>query len=117
MTDEFVYIDAMLKRTLGNKKLAIILFKKLFTEIPLEMNALESAINTNETEAGQKILHKLQGSFSFCGFLKLNVLAQNLEDALLMEDLKNNKLIMLRDLEENIRGFSALECYILQKLS
>ena len=117
MKDEFIYIDAMLKRTMGNKKLAITLFKKLFTEIPLEMKALESAININETERGQKILHKLQGSFSFCGFLKLKILAQNLENILLTDDLENNKLVIFKVLEGKLREFIMLESCILNKLS
>ncbi|MCK5728881.1 MAG: Hpt domain-containing protein [Methylococcales bacterium] len=115
MKGEFVYIDAMLKRTIGNKKLAIRLFEKLFTEIPLEIDELQRAINANEIILAQKILHKLQGSFSFCGFLTLSVLSKQLEDTLFAKNLKKNK-IFFELLKKETTNFNELKGDILEKL-
>ncbi len=115
MKDESVYIDAMLKRTMGNEKLAITLFEKLFTEIPVEIKLLQLAVNKNEIIIAQNILHKLQGSFSFCGFLTLSVLSKQLEEAFLTKDLEKNKLFFKR-LKQEINNFNVLREDILKKL-
>ena len=88
MDQNMIYIDAMLKRAMGNKTLAITLFEKLFAELPVEIEALALAITQNDILSAKKITHKLQGSFSFCGFLKLETLTKNLENALCSDELK-----------------------------
>ena len=109
------YVKTMLTRTLGNKLLAIILFKKLFSELPQQMIEIEEAINQKQVVIAQKQLHKLQGSLGFCGFLELERFAKNLERTLSVDNLEkvNDELFLLA---EKIEWFGSLQDVILRKL-
>ncbi len=115
MSDELVYVEAMLTRTMGNKSLAIILFKKLFFELPQQMAEIEQAIVGKEVVIAQKKLHKLQGSLDFCGFLELKRVAKNLESVLWDNNLEKacGELLLLVG---EIKRFSGLQDVILSKL-
>lgn len=107
MSDESVYVEAMLARTMGNKSLAITLFKKLFSELPQQMAEIELAIAEKQVVIAQKKLHKLQGSLDFCGFLELKRFAKNLESVLLDNNLENAccELLLLVGEIKRFRGF------------
>jgi HPt (histidine-containing phosphotransfer) domain-containing protein len=115
MSDELVYVEAMLARTMGNKSLAITLFKKLFSELPQQVAEIELAIAEKQVVIAQKKLHKLQGSLGFCGFVVLEKFAKNLESVLLDNNLEKacGELLLLVG---EIKRFSGLRDVILSKL-
>jgi chemotaxis protein histidine kinase CheA len=115
MSVKGVYIEAMMKRTMGNKALARLLFKKLFSELPLDIKALKKAIMQNKMPVAQKITHKLQGTFSFCGFSKLEILTKHLENIVCYGDLGKSSM-SFDDLEREITLFNHLQDCILKKL-
>ncbi|MDQ7090260.1 MAG: Hpt domain-containing protein [Methylococcales bacterium] len=115
MNDDLVYIDAMLVRTMGNQALAVILFKKFFSELPEQLKEIEIAIDTQEKGVAQEKIHKLQGGFNFCGFLELQGLAENLEKKLWENELDPVKE-SLKLLSEKVRQFYSLETIILKRL-
>lgn len=115
MGDELVYVEAMLARTMGNKLLAITLFKKLFSQLPQQMIEIEKAINQKQLVIVQEKLHKLQGSLDFCGFLELERFAKNLERVLFVDNIEavdDALLLLAREIEQ----FRGLRNIILSKL-
>jgi len=115
MNDETVYIKAMLIRTMGNKLLAITLFKKLFSELPQQMIEIEKAIDQKQLVIVQEKLHKLQGSLSFCGFSEFERFTKNLERVLSVDNLEKvgDELFLLA---REIERFGGLRDIILKKL-
>ena len=112
---EVDYIEKMLVRTMKNRSLATVLFKKLFLELPEQIVSIESAINEQQIEQAQKEVHKLQGSFSFCGFSELEKQAKKLENNL----LANNRQSIMEDLKgliQQVNSLIKLELAILKKL-
>lgn len=85
-SSEAVYIEAMLARTLGNRQLAIILFEKLFAEVPERLSKIEAALYQRQQSEAFKQAHMLHGSFAYCGFVSLQALAADLEMALEEQD-------------------------------
>ncbi len=112
---ESVYIKAMLARTLDNRQLAARLFRKLFSELPVQLAEIETAIFDGQLILAQKEVHKLHGAFGFCGFSALESLAGDLENALLAEDLDKAKTA-LPPLAQAMNAFFALQESILKKL-
>lgn len=101
---EFTYVEAMLERTMGNRQLAIILFEKLFLELPEQLSVIEKAIEQQQFDLAEAVTHKLHGSFAFCGFSELEILAKDLEKSL---QLNNHQQIVkfLPLLAKKIRMF------------
>lgn len=98
-----------------NRELALVLFKKLFRELPSQIKQLEISLTTEELNQTQAIIHKLHGSVSFCGFLELQKLSHNLETSLLNADLPKAKSIFLQ-LKQNITCLQNLQDKIFQHL-
>ncbi len=115
MDNDLVYIEAMLERTMGDRLLAITLFKKLFLEFPRQIIEIEIAVEQSQIIVARKKLHKLQGSLSFCGFFELKSLAKNLEERLLNNDL-DRVVEDLSVLVQEITLFNGLQEKILQQL-
>ena len=115
MDDELVYVEAMLDRTMGNKSLAITLFKKLFLDLPQQVAEIELAIAEKQVVIALKKLHKLQGSLDFCGFLELKRFAKNLESVLSVDNLEkvNDELFLLAG---EVERFGGLRDVILKAL-
>lgn len=81
------YIDLMLDKTKDNKELALILFNKLFEELPEQVKNIDHAIKQSDFKLAQKITHNLHGSVSFCGLIDIQQPAKILEILLLENDL------------------------------
>lgn len=69
----------MLEKTINNKDLSITLFKKLFSDLPLQLDTIEAALQKNEVSTCLDAVHKLHGSASFCGLSDIQALAYNIE--------------------------------------
>lgn len=112
---ELSYISSMLNKTIQNRNLAIVLFKKLFLELPEQIELLENKLLTQELIQAHTVAHKLHGSLSFCGFTELQALSNQLETSLLADDLQQAKQIFLQ-LKQEINIFQSLQNRILQHL-
>lgn len=112
---ELTYINSMLNKTIQNQNLAVVLFKKLFLELPEQIQQLEHSLTTQQLKQAQTIIHKLHGSMSFCGFTELQKIANSLETSLLTNDLQQTIQHFLR-LKQKITTFQSLEEKILQHL-
>ncbi len=113
---EAYYINSMMRRTLQNRDLAMVLFKKLFLEFSDKIPQLENALTLSELTQAHTIIHKLHGSVSFCGFAEFQELAKNLEESLLRDDLQQAKQAFLL-LKQKIVVFQSLQEKILQQLT
>ncbi len=109
------YATALLQRTSGDTALAIVIFNKLFTELPDQSLAIEQALKSNELGIAQETTHKLHGSVSFCGFFDLQILANNLETSFLESDLQSihTNFTLLKN---KISYFSQLKQSIIDQL-
>jgi HPt (histidine-containing phosphotransfer) domain-containing protein len=115
VSPELAYISSMLNKTRQNHSLALMLFKKLFSELPEQIAQTENSLNANEMMQAQTIIHKLHGSVSFCGFTELQKLANGLEISLLSEDLPQAKQQFLQ-LKQALNVLQSLQKNILQQL-
>jgi HPt (histidine-containing phosphotransfer) domain-containing protein len=85
-TSAFDYIQSLLKVTKNNRHLTLTIFKKLFEEFPLQINAIEDALVNQEYPLAEEITHKLHGSASFCGLTDIQKSAGSLENCLINKD-------------------------------
>lgn len=83
------YIKIMLDKTRGNHSLALTLFKKLFEELPEQIDAVKNALDSRQYSVAQQITHKLHGSASFCGLSDIQEPACALESNLLNHDYES----------------------------
>lgn len=79
----FDYILAILNATQNNHPLALTIFKKLFEELPLQIDAIKDALEHQEFQLAEEITHKLHGSASFCGLTDIQKSANLLENSLI----------------------------------
>lgn len=112
---ESIYVSCMLAKTMQNRDLALLLFKKLFQELPEQMLQLEQTLAAAELELAKNIIHKLHGSVSFCGFTELQELANSVENSLLNANLSQAKALFLVLKQKNLI-FQGLQDKILQQL-
>ncbi len=83
------YVKLMLERTLDNKALARILFEKLFTILPKQLDDLFEALIENEISKANQIIHDIQGVVGNCGLINLEYYAQKIDTYLSIENLKD----------------------------
>jgi HPt (histidine-containing phosphotransfer) domain-containing protein len=82
------HIELLLNKTKNNRGLALIIFNKLFAELPVQLVDISTAINQQQLATAKDVVHILHGSVSFCGFIDLQGAAKNLEICLLNNDQK-----------------------------
>ncbi len=109
------YIQALLSKTNDNKELTKTLFKTLFSEIPLQIQSIESAKSKNDYISIERTVHQIHGSVSFCGFTTLKKTANQMECYLVSKQFTDfeteyNQFITI------FKQFVKLEHEILQKL-
>ncbi|WP_394751973.1 Hpt domain-containing protein [Crenothrix sp.] len=80
------YIQILLDKTQNNENLTIIIFKKLFFELPQQITDIKYALQNKQFQNALDITHKLHGSVSFCGFIDIQQPAFNLENSLSRKD-------------------------------
>jgi HPt (histidine-containing phosphotransfer) domain-containing protein len=105
----------MLQKTGKNRALAIVIFEKLFSELPEQVQKIEKFLLNQEMTEAQLIVHKLHGSMSFCGFIELQELSRQLEKSLLTKELEqtNQSFVLLK---EKLLILFSLQEKILQQL-
>ncbi len=113
--NSIIFIEQMLKKTDHNKDLALILFNKLFKELPEQIDMLGYALAHRETTLAREITHKLHGSVSFCGFIDIQQTANQLESDLLNNNASSSSL-SFQDLKLQIEHFLSFKELILQNL-
>lgn len=83
------YIKILLDKTHDNHSLALTIFKKLFEELPEQIDAIKNALDSQQYSVAQQITHKLHGSASFCGLNDIQEPASALESNLLNHDYES----------------------------
>lgn len=83
------YIRIILIKTKNNLRLTRILFEKLFEELPLQIINIKDALENKQYGHAQEIVHKLNGSVSFCGLTDIQHSANALESCLLNNNYTN----------------------------
>jgi len=104
------YVTSLLQKSSGNIALATTIFNKLFIELPEQSLLIEQALKANKLSVAKDITHKLHGSVSFCGFLDIQELANDLESSC----LKHEKLLTTTKFD---RLKNKIAHFILQKES
>lgn len=74
--------DLALERAGGNAQLAAELFSMLLKELPQQRQAIESALAAQDFPTLQHLVHKLNGSATYCGVPALKAAADALESRL-----------------------------------
>lgn len=74
--------DLALQRAGGNAQLAAELFSMLLQELPQQRSAVEAALAAGDYPALQQLVHKLNGSATYCGVPALKAAADALETSL-----------------------------------
>lgn len=74
--------DLALQRAGGNAQLAAELFNMLLQELPQQRSAIEAALAAGDYPSLQHLVHKLNGSATYCGVPALKAAADSLESNL-----------------------------------
>lgn len=74
--------ELALERAGGNADLARELFQMLQNELPVYQEKIRSLFDNGDTSALTEIVHKLNGSATYCGVPALKAAADSLESAL-----------------------------------
>nr|WP_305906662.1 response regulator [Methylomarinum sp. Ch1-1]MDP4519358.1 response regulator [Methylomarinum sp. Ch1-1] len=109
------YIEQMLEKTMHNKDLANVLFNKLFSELPEQIDVIKQALEQTDWTSAKDVTHKLHGSVGFCGFKDLQNAAHRLETHLSDGEIEA-ALSSFATLQRQIDHFIGLEQAILQNL-
>jgi two-component system sensor histidine kinase BarA len=76
----------LLERAYGDRAIAITVAKKLFAELPIQLEAIRSLLDGGSFSEAAHESHKVHGSASFCGLEELRRAAKALESKLLDPD-------------------------------
>ncbi|GAB4297309.1 MAG: hypothetical protein Kow0096_15260 [Thiohalomonadaceae bacterium] len=74
--------ELALQRAGGNAQLAAELFGMLLQELPQQRSAIQAALTAGDYPALQHLVHKLNGSATYCGVPALKAAADSLESSL-----------------------------------
>jgi CheY-like chemotaxis protein len=109
------YIQLIQNKTKHNQKLTLTIFNKLFEELPLQVNAIKEALESQRYTFAEETVHKLHGSVSFCDLEDIRKPAYALENCLINKkyDAVNEHLRLLQECALN---FTALQQAILANL-
>lgn len=109
------YIQALLAKTYNNKNLTLIIFQKLFAELPEQITDIKIALQNQQYQSALEITHKLHGSLSFCGFTDIQQHAYMLESCLLHKEYQS-VVENFSTLKSAVLNFTANEHSILDRL-
>lgn len=73
----------VLDKTKNNRTLALTIFKKLFDELPQQLDGIAYSLKTGDYDNAKEITHKMHGSVSFCGLTDMQEPAKKLEQGLI----------------------------------
>lgn len=109
------YIQAIQNKTKNNQSLTLTIFKKLFTELPFQIEVIKDALDKQYYELAKETVHKLHGSVCFCDLEDLRKPAYTLENHL----LNKNYIGIIKhccELEKSILNFLRYQSAILSIL-
>jgi len=106
------YTACVLKKAFGDQELALIIFKKLFAELPEQVTAIQTAMAAKQYRVAEDITHDINGSLGVCGLHDLQKFAQELEKSLQANDISNSQACFLL-MDEQIKRFCNLQTAIL----
>ena len=95
-------VQGVLKKTNGDKVLALSLMSRLFEEMPDQLASIEREIVASNVELAKQTTHKLNGSASFCEAKSIQKYAANLEN-LLSQDRNNYSIDKVQKNLENLK--------------
>ncbi len=114
--NEINYVNAMLRRTQGDKEMANTVFNKLFIELPQQIQSIEKALAFGHLKAARDTVHMLHGSIISCGFSDIQEIVQPLEISLeqeYLEEIETN----FNALKDKISHFIHLKETIVNQLA
>lgn len=100
-----LYLQAIIEKTGGNRRVAGILMAKLAEELPEQLADVEKALNKDDYHLAREITHKINGSASFCGLLGIRKAANELETALTTASSKDTLRDRFQAMGSEIRAF------------
>jgi len=106
------YVETLSARTSGNQTLTKTLFSQLFSELKMKPKKIKAAISMGYLKTAREELHKLHGSFSFCGLTELQQAANALEISLINATTESISFQLI-ELTNQIDYFLSLEESIL----
>ena len=110
------YIHIVLEKTKNNHDLALIIFKKLFAELPEQLDRIEDRLTVEDFENAREITHKMHGSVSFCGLTEIQEPTKKLEQCLLNNNYEKASKYLLQ-LKQKVSTFMRYQDRILVGLS
>jgi CheY-like chemotaxis protein len=111
------YANIILERT-GNKlKLADVIARKLFAELPENLRQAEEAIRNRDTPTARMAVHKINGSCAFCGLEVIREAAASIESALNYDKDWQRLDILYQQLAREVGHFLPLENAILARFA
>ncbi len=83
-------IQALLAKTKHNHALVLVLFNKLFEELPQQIDQIEFALKTAQYQLAFEVTHKLNGAAIICCLDHIGVAATALEKGLIQKEYEYN---------------------------
>lgn len=79
-------IEALLEKCHKNNGLVLMLYQKLFEELPLQTSQIEEALEKRQYKTAFELTHKLNGSAKICCLQHIEDSANNLETCLMLNN-------------------------------
>lgn len=77
------YANTLLDKVDNNRQLGLVLLKKLFEQLPGQLDTIETALRHRNYREAWELAHKIHGGLSFFGFEDFRAIAAELEQSLL----------------------------------
>lgn len=111
------YVQAILEKTNHNQKLASVIARKLFQELPEQLGDIRIALQAQELETALRLTHLVHGSGAFCGLTGIQRAAAALEASLRQWGSGESLQELQRELAREIDQFMAHEETIIDRLT
>ena len=111
------YAQRLLEKAQGNRSLALTVAKKLLAELPGQLRYIHTSIEAGNYPIAKDMVHKINGSASFCGLDTLRQSAANLENALSQQACEPRLREHLKAVEFECQSLLEQEIEILEALT
>jgi len=104
------YIQIIQSKTKHNHRLTLIIFNKLFEELPSQIEIIRDALNSRQYKLAEETVHKLHGSVSFCDLEDMRESAFAMEKSLINHNYEavSHHFLMLQEYILNFTRYQQL---------
>jgi len=109
------YVALVQNKAQGNLKLTLTIFNKLFEELPVQVRLIKETLEAKDYDICEEVVHKLNGSASFCDLENMRQAADALENCIFVQqfELASELLAVLETAVEDLLRLKSVILLIL----